>query len=480
VKLDIPARWLDSLHVAAGRPRYLEAIERNPRQAAFVRDPAKRKTALCGRRGGKTTAIAGWLYLGMEEKPGSRQVYVGLSRGLARQILWDGILGKMAKEYRLPIRETTRDGQLIIAHQNGSSLWIAGCDDKREIDKFRGQAFYRVNIDEAQGFPEDVLQTLIEDAIEPALADYDGQIALTGTPSPIDVGYFHGATTGLIQGYSYEHHWDIRDNPHFEGRADKVLADIKHRNGWDDSHPTFKREWLGQWVHDAGALVYPLTWDNAWNPESENGHPYGLPEGEYVYGLGVDLGFGERSTAFVLAATRRGTGEIYILKAYTRSRLIPTALANHVLALREQVRQKTGQGLRVVVDEGALGAGYAEQMRSMGVACEAAEKREKRAYQEYVAGIIRNKGVRVNFSECQELLSETRKLQFDPETAEEDERYTRHCADAFLYIVRALFPRYNPELVEPIVGSTEWHRLQAAKMREEAVRESKKRQAARK
>lgn len=475
--VSLPARWLDALHTAAGRQWFLEAIDKNAKQAAFVRDPSRRKTALCGRRGGKTTGIAGWLYGGMVERPGTRQVYIGLSRGLARQILWDGIMSKMVKAYGLPIRETTRDGQLIIQHNNGSSIWIAGCNDKREIDKFRGQAFYRVNIDEAQGFPEDVLQTLVEDAIEPALADYDGQIALTGTPSPIDIGYFHGATTGLLPGWSHQHHWDIRDNPFFAGRADDVLADRRSRNGWSHEHPTYQREWLGKWVHDAGALVYPISWDNSWTPENDN--PYGLPPGEYVYGLGVDLGFGERSTAFVLAAMRRGTGEIYILSAYTRSRLIPTALATHVQQLREKVSRETGSGLRVVVDEGALGKGYAEQMRVMGVACEAAEKSQKRAFQEFVNGLIKNKGMRVNFSECQELLAETRKLQFDSETGEEDDRYTRHCADAMLYVVRALFPRYDPEENAPVPGTPEYARAEAKAMRDAAIKRVEKKKRSR-
>lgn len=483
MKIELPVRWLDSLHEAAGRPRYLEAIESNPKQLAFVRDKKKRKTALCGRRGGKTTGIAGWLYQGCVDKPGTRQVYIGLTRGSARQVLWDGILKDMVRTYGLPLRETMRDGQIILQHANGSSIWIAGCDDKRELDKFRGQKYYRVNIDEVQGFPEELLKPLVEDVLEPALADYNGDISLTGTPGAIDVGYFHAASTGLIPGWS-SHHWDIRDNPHFQGppvegdhanRAEEILS-IKRSDLGGEESPTYQREWLGKWVHDAGALVYPITQDNSWYPAND-ATPYGLPPGEYTFGLGVDLGFGERSTAFVLAAYRRGTGEVYILKAYTRSRLIPTAVAAHVQAIRERVRNETGHGLRVLVDEGALGKGYAEQMRSMGVSCEPAEKTQKRAFQEYVGGIIRARQLLVNFSECQELLAETRKLQFDPETAEEDERYTRHCCDAMLYIVRGLFPRYSPELVEPVHGSPEWHQLQAKKMREEAVKEARRRQA---
>jgi hypothetical protein len=198
-----------------------------------------------------------------------------------------------------------------------------------------------------------------------------------------------------------------------------------------------------------------------------------LPEGDYAYGLGVDLGFGERSTAFVLAAVRRGTGEVYVLKAYTRSRLIPTALAVHVQKLREKLQRETGCGLRVVVDEGALGKGYAEQMREMGVACEAAEKTQKRAFQEFVAGLIKNKGLKCNFAECQELLAETRKLQFDPETGEEDDRYTRHCSDAMLYVVRALFPRYDPKENPPPPGSPEWFRAEAKAMRDAEIKKQK-------
>jgi hypothetical protein len=489
VTVQLPTAWLDALYEAAGRPRYLEAIAGNPKQLAFVKDDADRKTALCGRRGGKTTGIAGWLYGGMVERPGTRQVYIGITRGSARQILWDGVLLRMVKEYGLPLRETMRDGQLIIRHSNGSTLWIAGCDDKRELDKFRGQPFYRVNIDEAQGFPEEVLQPLIEDVLEPALADYRGQIALTGTPGPLDIGYFHAATTGMVGGWSCGHQWDVRDNPWFANdtqtkdtrypnRAAEFLADGLLKCNNDPEHPTYLREYLGKWVHDAGALVYPFTGDNSWQPESAE-HPFGLPHGDYVYGLGVDLGFGERSTAFVLAAYRRGTGEVYLLKAYTRSRLIPTHLAAHVQAVRERLRKEVDAGLRVVVDEGALGKGYAEQMRSMGVGCEAAEKSEKRSYQEYVGGLIRGKQVKCNFAECKDLLVEAKKLQFDPETAEEDERYTRHCCDAMLYIVRSLFPRYNPELVEPVYGSPEWHRAQAKAIRDEHIKAAKKRQAAR-
>ena len=481
--ISVPTGWVNSV---LGCAQLFGEIAANPKQLAFVHDPADRKAAHCGRRGGKTTGIAAWLYQGMIERPGTRQVYIAQTRGLARQILWDGVLKRMTKRHKLPLRERVVDGYLFIEHSNGSSLWIAGCDNKSEVDKFRGQPFFRVNIDEAQGYPEDILIELVEDALGATLADYDGCLALTGTPSPLDIGYFHEASIGVRPGWSGGYAWTIADNPFFQDapkkpnspyrfRWEERLATEAQRAGGADSL-AYQREWLGRWVHDAGSLIYPFTGANGWQPENAE-HPYGLPPGDYTYGLGVDLGFGERSTAFVKVAKRRDAGQLYVLNAYTRSRLIPTAVASHVQALREANRAETGEALLVVVDEGALGKGYAEQMRQMGVPCEEAEKSEKRAYQEYAGGLIRTNAVWIDLGKCRELTQECAKLQFDPETGKEDERYPRHCADGFLYIVRRLFPRYNPEQAEPAFGSPEWHQAQARKMREEAVREAKKRQA---
>jgi hypothetical protein len=130
-------------------------------------------------------------------------------------------------------------------------------------------------------------------------------------------------------------------------------------------------------------------------------------------------------------------------------------------------------------------------MRVMGVACEPAQKTEKRAYQEYVRGLVitghapekgddglylGGSGILVDFSKCRELIEECRKLQFDEETGQEDERYVRHCADAMLYIVRAMQPKYDPQENEPAPGSPEAQRRAQVKLREQKIRERERRQ----
>lgn len=481
--LSVPVAELNVLRSSVGRdPAYIEGL--HPKQAAFVADASKRKAALCSRRAGKTRGIAAWLVKGLEECKNERSVYITLSRSRGRQILWDGALARMVSEYALPLRMVQRAGQLMVEHDNGSSLWIAGCDDRSQIEKFRGERYYRVAIDEAQAFP-DWIDSLIQDALRPALMDLDGDLLLAGTPSPLSSGHFFEATTGVGQTRYAVHHWTILDNPFMPNGLEKY-EEMRAELGEDS--PTFTREYKGAWVQDLNALVYPFTHAiNSWAPYQKQDpddpnevgmEPHGLPEGDYSFGLGIDLGFGERSTAFVLGAVRRGSGKLFILKAYTRSRMLPTSIATHVKALREKVAADTGCGLRVVVDEGALGKGYAEQMRSLGVGCEPAQKAHKRAYQEYVQGLILGGAVQMHFSECLELVEEARKLQFDPETGLEDERNRRHCSDAFLYLARTMLPKYDPEKAGPRVGSDEWVAAQARAERERVIAERGKKTGA--
>ena len=484
MNLSLPASFVAELEQRTSRARL--AIEQHPKQGALFADDAARKAICSGRRGGKTSGLGAWLVDGMLERPGTRQFYITLSASLARQILWDGALSRIKRDYGIPLELTSHSGHMMVEHPNGSSIWIAGCADKSEVDKFRGQPPFRVVVDEAQGFG-DYLQTLIEDAIEPGLMDNKGAIAIAGTPGPASVGYFHDATTGVVPGWS-NHHFTVLDNdripnyPTLESRID-YLRLKREQNGWTEQSATYRREWLGEWCDDAEALVYPFTRDNYWTPgrdqlsgEQLPEHPYGLPPGDYSYGLGVDLGFSERSTAFVLQANRRGHGELYTIRAWTESRLTPMTVAGQCHKVRQEVNQKTGSGLRIVVDEGALGAGYGQELRDLGVGCEPAVKREKRAYQEWAAGLIRGKKALVHYAECRELLEEAARLPFDPETGEEHEQFTRHCCDAWLYITRAQIPRYSPEENQPAPGSPEAIRREMAAHKQKYVTEREKRQ----
>jgi hypothetical protein len=438
----------------ATRLKFLDAM--HPAQRAFVDDPSKRKAALCGRRAGKSNGIAAWLLEGGEGDPGGLSVYVARSKGNARLIVAPAI-ERLSRQFDLGIRMREVDNQLMAWLPNGHRIWLAGAKDRSEVGKFRGPKYRRVAIDEAQEYAG-YLQELVEDVFEPALLDQAGELCVAGTPSPIPAGFFYSATTGDGGPQWSTHHWTIFENPYIpDARA--VIAELLRTRGWGEDHPTYQREYLGRWVRDEGALVYPY--------DGERNHFTELPKGDFAWVLAIDVGV-VNSTAFVVACCRLKHPEVYIVEAWKREGLIPSAVAAHVLRYREQYPQLGA----IVVDEDGLGKGYAEEMRkSYGIGCISAEKAKKRVFQEMTAGDLRAGVVRIDPVKCRPLLDEIQILQWGPGRVAEDERFENHAADAFLYACRALRPWYQPEEEPPKPGTPE-HAAQEAKKERERAKEA--------
>jgi hypothetical protein len=432
------------------------------KQRAFVEDKSVRKAGLCSRRAGKSWGLASWYVLGGQSDPGGLSVYITRSKGDARRIMEPAFNG-LNEAFKLGARWREQDGQLYWTLPNGHSVWLAGCKNKAETGKFRGPKYRRAAVDEAQEFPG-YLETLIEDSLDPALMDKRGELALTGTPHPVPAGYFYAATTGDGGAKWSTHEWTVLDNP-FIPHAEAWLLEKLKRNGWDATHPTYRREWLGEWVLDLGALIYPYS--------GEINTFQDLPSGDgWTYAIGVDLGASEsvKSTAFVVACCRRGHPEVYVLRAEKREGLIPSAVAAHV----ERYLREFPRAL-VVVDEGGLGKGYADEMRkSYGIPVVAAEKTRKRGFQELVSGDLLSGVIKIHPWNARELVDEIQILQWDEAREGADERFEDHAADAFLYAVRALRPFYSPEEEEPAPGSPEAEKRAWAKIRREAQERARK------
>lgn len=431
----------------------------HPKQQAFVADKSRRKTALCSRRAGKSWGIAADLLEGGYSDPAGLSVYIAKSKGDARMILWPDVLEKMDQEFKLGLWLREIDNQLMVELPNRHRIWLAGCKDITEIEKFRGKKYRKAVVDEAQRIA--FLQELISAVLQPALIDKRGELILAGTPSPIPAGMFYEKTTGDGSPKWPTYEWTILDNPHIPHAAEELEL-LRTEYGWNESHPTYQREWLGKWVRDEGSLVYPYSGDL--NTFRER------PEGQWQYAIGVDLGYAS-SCAWVVAACRRGHPEVYVLEVEKREGLIPSAVAAHCERFL-----KAHPGAVLVVDAGGLGIGYVEEMRqSYGVPAQPAEKKSKRAFQELVAGDMMAGVVRLDPWKCRPLIDEIQILQWAPDKSEEDDRFENHAADAFLYAVRALRPYYRPELEEPKEGTPEWHQQEWAKERKAAQDQAKKR-----
>lgn len=413
--------------------------ELHPYQQAFVRDASKRKAALCSRRAGKSYGAAAFLLEGGWSDPGGLSVYVVGSKGLARKIMLPA-MQYYDRRYELGLHVHEVDGQLEVKLPNGHQIWLAGVKDSAAIEKFRGPKYRRVFIDEAQRYGG-YLADMIEDVFEPALLDKNGELALGGTPSPVPAGLFYTATTGDGGPKWSTHSWTILDNPFITGTT-AWLEQYRRQYGMTEEHPTYQREWLGLWVRDTGALVAPYD-------STRNGFRVDeLPPGKYDYAVIVDLGAGSAaSTAFLVMAQRRGFPETYILSAEKKPDMIPSKIA----ATAEMLARQCPTWPQIVVDEGGLGKGYADEMRkTYGLNAVAAEKSKKRAFLELFYGDLRAGTIKLDPYTCRALVDEMQLCQWTPDRSEIDERFEDHAIMAAVYGARALRPNYKPEVEQDI------------------------------
>lgn len=438
-------RILDEVQRREAQARALAPENRlHPHQIAFKRDPAKRRVALCGRRAGKTYCLADLAHEAAARSPRSWVPYITLTRDQARRNFWP-VLRKMSDDLKLGY--DFNDHMLTATHPNGAKIFCVGTADSNSINLLRGAAFGypRAILDEVQSM-RSYVHELVEDVLDPATLDQDGDIIAAGTPGPVAAGYFYDITEGEhAHGWS-SHRWTVLDNPYMPHAA-SWLAAKRLRQRWDDQHPTYLREWLGRWVKDSDSLMYRFAEDRnvvAAPPELDD---------TWQLVLGIDLGYGD-STAFVVLACQPELGMTYVLEVEKETGLIPSAVAVRV----EQYQQRYAFE-RIVADSGGAGIGYVVEMRDRyGIPVEAASKpkHKKPGDVALINGELRSGTLMFVKGACDELLDEIRILQWDEKKKDADERYENHAADALLYGWRACRPwMYDPQELPPQPGTPE-------------------------
>lgn len=411
----------------SSRPRYLEGLFAP--QRAFVDDRSKRKAALCGRRAGKTEGLVGWLLDGCYETPGETSVYVSLSQKHARRILWN-TLKRVTR--RIGLGMDYNEQSLIATLPNESRIWVTGCPDQSQCEDLRGDRYKRVAVDEAQSFPS-WLEYLVNDVIDPALMDLDGELALSGSPGLTPAGFFYDVTDGE-QAWP-THRWTCLDNPHVPGA--KYLARKLKENRWEEDHPTYQREYLGRWVRDDEAIVYP--YDARRNAYTE------LPEGVYTRVLTIDLGFKPDGCGFVIGASRRGFPDWYAEKAWREHELVPQRLSARIAQIRHEWAARGKPIHRIAVDEGALGKMIAEGLRFDGLPVIAAKKRDKVGNIHLLRGGLLAGTVHVHPFECRDLIEEWQLLPWNEDRDDHEQSYVDDCSDSTLYNYTEHRLLYTPE-----------------------------------
>lgn len=419
----------------------------------------KRFAVKAGRRGGKSHLFTAWLVDGWQNYPNETSVFIAQTAGHAYRILWRSLL-RFEQQYKLGLK--LNEAKLTATFPNGYQIWLTGCSTWREVEKLRGPRYRRVAIDEAGSVPAEILEYLVEDVLDPALMDLDGELALSGTPGVIPKGYFFERTTGIgeqgavVQWPTFE--FTCLDNPHVKGRA--YLNKKLKENGWSEDHPTFRREYLGQWVIDTTAIVYPFV-------ANRNGFLIAdLPtdRGKTRTVISVDLGWHD-DTAIIVSSSHRGHPDVWYRSAWKMPNLLPGRIAAEI-ERRRQPLILAGESVEIVVDTAGGGKTIAEELKQRyGLPFQAAEKRDKKAGIELLRGGLLEGLVHVDPYECGPMLSEWSALPYSDDRSDHHDQYPNHCADAALYGYRRHRLPYRPEIEPPKAGSEQWHKAERSKER---------------
>jgi hypothetical protein len=418
-------------------------------QYDFVADRSNFATGVCSRRAGKSRGVASWLVDGALNEDSGPSLYLTLTRGTAKRIIWPTVK-RLNANYQLGF--DTNEAELTFYRDGEQRLILGGVDNKSEIEKARGTGWGRVAIDESQAIPDSTLEELITDVLMPSLMDFNGCIRLIGTPSPVPTGFFYD----ICQSPDWSHHeWTVAQNPYlplWREMLDKVLK----VRGVTVDHPSILREWFGKWVTDQDSLVFK------YDPE-KNGIDTVPQCPNWQTVLAVDVGFDDSDAVGVLG-NRPGETELYLLDEEVIAKESVSELATVVKRMRAKWKP-----YRMVGDHGGLGKKIFNEISSrFQIWVEPAEKAEKNMAIQLVNDALRTKQLFLpRDSRCaQDALRLEWEVKKNGKKVVSD-RFHSDALDMLVYAYRhSRAYREQPIEEKPDAGTTKW---QEAKLLQAAI-----------
>ncbi len=437
------------------------------KQLSFVEDPAPFKVAVCSRRAGKTTACAAHLIATAIANPECNTLYITLTKDMVKRNLWKE-LRKINMTNGLGGIENAAD--LTMTFPNGAIIYTSGCNDRTEVEKFRGMHLKLCYVDECQSFRA-YIKELIDDVIGPALIDYAGTLCLIGTPGPIPTGFFHDCSVKSKDDEWSKHHWTFWENPHIATTAkmshQKVFEREIKRRGLGIADPSVQREWYGKWILDSNSLL--IRYDS-----NKNDYDSLLPGVKYNYIMGIDVGFKDADAISIIAWSEQDPVTYLVEEQITTKQ----GLTDLVGQMRElDKKYKCGY---MVMDFGGLGLKMGDEIiRVHQMPVEAADKVKKMENIEFLNDALRTGKfkAKANSRFAQDsYLVEIDRDKSTPERIKVSDRFHSDIIDSVLYAFKKsyAFTYKPPEPDKPKWGSREWAEAQASSMFEHELEAAQK------
>lgn len=351
------------------------------KQLEFINDPARIKVAICTRRAGKTMASLLWMIDVCLKERGITCLYLGLNRAQTKSAVWRD-LTEILRTCQIP--HQLNISELTCSFSNDSYIRLSGVNDEEQTYTFKGVPFKLVVIDEMQNHGSAYIEKLIYESIMPTLMDYNGTLVLSGTPSPKMSGFWYEAAIGAKNWPVYN--WSFADNTFLLEKtnmtAEELLASQRKmmnmkEDGSEDT-PTFKREFLGQWVSSDEERAY--KWTDANDFQFETNGKTTIPETGTYNVVGIDTGYNHADSIAVITV-HPSSRRMWLIHEWVR----PREQYNRGLnPLFERIRFTCEQFApsSVVMDPGVSGVRFIEDLRNQHglTMVKSAQKENKEAY----------------------------------------------------------------------------------------------------
>ncbi len=477
----------------------------HPFQRDAVLDPSLRISELVGRGGGKTTSMRVRAVRKTSRIRRARVAYVATSRPEAERLNWEPLKELLDQLGEMDNFEFTESKMICRCKKTGGEYQFFGADDKREVNKLRGQPFDEFQVDECASHDINLLESMLDRAIGPRLGERKGCIVLGGSPGHVLRGRFYEATRDggdLHRPYRQRgepefadwigwssHHWNMLDilalpdahrYPALLLNWEAALVE-KKRQGWTDDNPIWMREYLGKWAQDNTTSMYAYQAHkdgqlfNRWEPYGARklegvtaikAAIAALPPGidDWMFGYGMDLGSRDPFALTVKAFSPSDSlRRIWHVFSFEKRRMYARLIAELLIggdavekALRGEIYDEvgglfgvTGWPAAIVADLAGLGETLIDELANVyGIRIKAAEKKGKfGAIEVYNGDLVDGRMFILGDSPLEEQLST---LQWKPDEygqPKEDKAAHNHSADSATYIrteIGAMFSASEP------------------------------------
>ncbi len=338
---------------------------------------------------------------------------------------------------------------------SGATITFGYLDTDRDRYRYQGAELQFIGFDELTQFPEQWYRYLLSRLRR--LSGGTIPLRARAASNPGGVGHDWVRRRFVENGALDERAFvpaTLGDNPHLDADS--------YRRSLEQLDPTTRRQLLdGSWIRDSGGLVYQY--------EEAKSNVEEAPACSRTL-LALDFGFTD-ATAFAVLGWRDHDPNVYVLRCWKQTGMTPSDVGEEVAKL-----EASHHFDRIVGDIGGLGKGYAEEARRrFNLPIEAAEKANKRGYQNLLNGDLSRGRVKVVRSACEPLIKEWLELPWREDRSKEAEGFDNHCADALLYGWRAAFAFLEePAPNVPTPGTPEAYRAEAEKMIEARIAEVSK------